>query len=128
MAETLLLNQQFVVCGLDTLNYTIPTTGLYNVQVQSTIPSAVATGDGAGSGGNGSQGAPIGSSLEVQVTQNGTPLITVSNPPATQGAGQFKIGFSATAADAISVVLSSSASIDKQLNTVKSIISIGQGL
>ena len=49
MANTLILNQNQVFNGLGTLTYTVATTGNYNVQVQTTVPSAPLEGDGAGS-------------------------------------------------------------------------------
>lgn len=112
MAETLLLNQPFVVCGLDTLNYTVPTTGLYSVQVQLTeVPP---------------------SGLSVVVNKNASPIFTSPALSVTQVAQQFKFGFLATAADAIQVVISSTqsgaAAIDNQLNTIKSTVYIQQGL
>lgn len=50
MANYLILNQNQIWNGLGTLTYTIPTTGNYNVQVQTTFPEALAQGSGAGSG------------------------------------------------------------------------------
>lgn len=108
MAETLLINQPFVIVGLDTMNYTIPSTGLYNVHVESTeVPP---------------------SGISIVVKNNGSTVFTAPTLSPTQGAIQFKYGFLATAADAISVVLSSAVAFDSQLNTVKSTITIGQGL
>ena len=50
MANYLLLNQPQVFNGLGTLTFTVPSTGLYNVQFQVTVPEALAQGSGAGSG------------------------------------------------------------------------------
>ena len=110
MAEVLLLNQPFVTSGLDTLNYTIPSGagGLYNVRVQLTeVP-------------------PTG--LSVLIKQNGSTIFTAPSISPTQIAQQFKFGFLAAAADAISVVISSASAIDSVANNVKSTVSIGQGL
>ena len=70
MANYLILNQNQVFNGLGTLTYTVAKTGNYNVQVQSTVPQSVATGDGAGSntglgagtggGGEGFTGGDLG--------------------------------------------------------------------
>lgn len=49
MANTLILNQNYVFDGLGTLTFTVPADGIYSVQCQTTVPQAVATGDGAGS-------------------------------------------------------------------------------
>lgn len=112
MAETLLLNQPFVICGLDTLNYTVGAAGLYSVQVQLTevLPSG----------------------LSVVINQNGSPVFTAPALSPTQIAQQFKFGLNCAAADAIQVVISSTQSgagaIDNQLNTVKSTVYIQQGL
>ena len=107
MAEALLINQPFVTTGADTLNFTIGTTGLYNVQVQSTeVPP---------------------SGVTVLVKQNGATIFTAPTLGQTQGAFQFKFSFLGTAADAISVVISSALAIDAVINNVKSIVSIGQG-
>lgn len=50
MANYLILNQNQIWNGLGTLTYTIAATGAYNVQVQSTFPSAYPIDGGAGSG------------------------------------------------------------------------------
>jgi hypothetical protein len=108
MSNILLLNQPFPNVGLVTMTYTIPTTGLYNVQVQLTeVP-------------------PTG--LSVVINDNGTPIFTAPTITPTQIAQQFKFGFPATAAHVITVVLASSAAIDSQLQNVKSTVTIGQGL
>lgn len=214
MSNILVLNQPYVNVGLDTMTYTVATTGVYNIQVQATFPSAAATGFGAGTavdqglgvtggtqgigqgsnlslgnggtglgfggsttdgalGGNGSghgagagggaegftggdlgaghggvgqgfgaangyqqppanvitptSGVAVSSSLVVTVNQNGSPIYTFSNSVPTQSAIQFKSSFVGTAADVITVVLSSSNASDKLLNSVQSIVSIGQG-
>lgn len=107
MAETLILNQSFVTTGTDTLNYTVSSAGLYNVQVSSTeIPP---------------------SGITILVKKNGSTVFTAPTLSPTQGALQFKYSFLAAAADAISVVISSAAAIDAVANNVKSIVSIGQG-
>lgn len=70
MANYLVLNQSQVFNGLGTLTYTVPTTGAYNVQVQTTYQASAPTGDGAGSntglgsgtggGGEGFTGGDLG--------------------------------------------------------------------
>jgi hypothetical protein len=93
--------------GLTTETFTIPSTGLYNVAAQITeIPP---------------------SGLSVVVNQNGSPIYTAPVITPTQIAQQFKFGFAATAADVITVVLSSSNANDSLLNSVKMNVSIGQG-
>lgn len=59
----LLLNQQYILNGLGTVTYTVPTAGTYSVVFSTTLPEAIATGDGAGSGtglGSGSGGGTLG--------------------------------------------------------------------
>ena len=63
MANYLILNQNQVFNGLGTLTYVVPTTGAYNVQVQTTYPANAPTGSGAGSGqglGSGTGGGAEG--------------------------------------------------------------------
>jgi len=107
MSNILILNQPFVNVGLPTMTYTIPTTGLYSVLVQLTE-------------------VPV-STLSVVVNQNGSPIFTAPTITPTQIAQQFKIPVVGTATDTISVVVSSSAATDKQLNSVKTTITIQQG-
>jgi hypothetical protein len=108
MSNILLLNQPFINVGLVTITYTIPTTGLYNITVAlSEIPP---------------------SGLSVVINDNGSPIFTAPTITPTQIAQQFKYSFQATASHVITVVLSSSSAIDAQLNSVKSQITIGQGL
>lgn len=172
MANILILNQPQVWNGLGTLTYTVPTTGNYSVVFQTTVPEAVATGDGAGSGtglgsgagggdaygfagggvgtshgatgqgfgavpnnyqqppsygSNQTLGAVVSSSLVVVVKNGVTTIFTAPSLTPSQSAYQFKFAFQATAADVLTVVLTSSNANDNQLNSVKSIISIQQG-
>lgn len=171
MANYLLVNQTQVFNGLGTLTFTVPTTGAYNVQFQTTVPEALATGDaagsgtglGAGTGGGGTgftggdlgtghggvgqgfgtgnsyqqppasgsnetSGAAVNSALVVLVKNNGATVFTAPTLTATQSSLQFKYSFLATAADSVTVVLSSVNASDNALNGVTSNISIGQGL
>lgn len=107
MSNILILNQPSVEVGLTTETFTIPTTGLYNVAAQITeIPP---------------------SGLSVVINQNGSPIYTAPTITPTQTALQFKFSFPATAADVITVVLSSSTANDLLLNSVKMNVAIGQG-
>lgn len=107
MSNILFINQPYVNVGLGTMTYTVPTTGQYSVLVDCT------------------ENPPT--SLTILVKNGGSTIFTAPTITPTQGALQFKYSFGATAADVITVVLSSSAAIDNQLNTVKTIISIEQG-
>lgn len=106
MSQILTLNQSFMLTGLDTLTYTIPTSGVYSVAVQSTeIP-------------------PSGISFLVE--QNGSTVYTSPTLSPTQSAIQFRIPFYFTAADAIQIAMSGSA-IDSVINNVKTNLIIQQG-
>lgn len=107
MSNILILNQNRVDIGLVTDTYTVPVTGLYNMQARITeIPP---------------------SGLSVVVNQNGSPVYTAPTATPTQSEIDFKVDINATAADVITLVLSSSNSNDLQLNSVKTKVSIGQG-
>lgn len=107
MSNVLLLNQPMVGVGLVTQTYTIPSTGLYKVHADITeIPP---------------------SGLSVVVNVGGSPVYTAPTITPTQSALQFDKQMSLTAADVVTVVLSSSSAIDALKNSVKSIITIEQG-
>lgn len=108
MSNILIQNTPFVSVGLGTNTFTIPTPGLYYVSVQSI------------------ETPPTG--LVIVVNKNGSPIYTAPVITPTQSALQFKTDFLAAAADVITVVLSSSAAIDAQLNTLKTTIALGNGL
>lgn len=107
MSQILTLNQSFILTGLDTLTYTVPTTGIYSVAVQSTeIPP---------------------SGISIVVNDNASPIYTAPTLSPTQSAIQFRQYFNFTAADAITIVLSSANANDLALNNVKTNIIIQQG-
>lgn len=108
MANILLLNQPFVSVGLDDFTHTVASTGTYSVSVQST------------------ETPPTG--LSVVVNKNGSPIFTAPVITPTQSAMQFQVGFLAAATDVITVVLTSASEIDSQLNTLKTSVSIFNGL
>lgn len=68
----LILNQQYVQVGLGALDFSLPSTGPYNVTFEATVPNSLATGSGAGSnkglgsgtggGGEGFTGGDLGPS------------------------------------------------------------------
>jgi hypothetical protein len=135
MANIMFLNQPFESVGLTPFTYTVVPTltnpagaGLYNVQCQASVPSAVATGDGAGSGGNLSMGPAISSSVSIVVNQNGSPVYTSEALSPTQLAVQFKFGLNCANGDVITVVPASSNPVDNLLNTVKMAVAIRNGL
>jgi hypothetical protein len=107
MSNILLLNVPRVDVGLVTDTFTIPSTGLYNLEAQITeIPP---------------------SGLSIVVNQNGSPIYTAPALTPTQSAIQFKVDINGVAADTISLVLSSSNANDQMLESVKTNVSIGQG-
>lgn len=109
MSLPLILNQPQVAVGLPTYAYTIPTggAGLYNVHVElSEVP-------------------PTGLSLLIK--KGASTVYTMPTISPTQIAIQLKQHFLFADADAITVVLASSDSIDNQKNTVKSTCTIAQG-
>jgi hypothetical protein len=107
MSNYLTLNQSQTIAGLGTWNYTIPAAGPYFIQFQfSEVPP---------------------SSLVLTINVNGSPVYTSTTLAAQQSAAGAKVDLNSATNDAITVVLSSSAPIDKQLNTVQTTIAIGQG-
>ena len=107
MSNPMILNQSQVLSGLATMTYTVPTTGIYSVALQSTeIPP---------------------SGISIVVNDNGSPVYTAPALSPTQSAVQFRRYFNWTAADAITIVLSSSNANDLAINNVKTNIIIQQG-
>jgi hypothetical protein len=135
MSNILQLNQPFVSVGLSSFTYTVPSAlpngnpigSLFYVEGQVTVPSSVATGDGAGSGGNGSMGTPVSSGVSIVVAQNSVTKATTPVLTPTQGAQQFKYDLVCSSGDVITVTPSSSNANDSQLNSVKMEITIAQG-
>ena len=107
MSNILLLNIPRVDVGLVTDTFTAPSTGLYNLEAQITeIP-------------------PSGLSIVVNV--NASPVYTAPALTPTQSAIQFKVDLNLTAADVVTLVLSSSNANDLMLESVKTNVSIGMG-
>jgi len=109
MANTLIADKSFVFVGLGTLTYTIPSTGIYYVKFEIT------------------DYPPSG--ISILVKDNGATVFTAPVLADYQGELQFKFSSMLTAAHVITVVIASAVDVeDNQLNTVKSITSIGLGL
>lgn len=114
MAEVLFVNVPQVTAGLtggtDTLTYTVPSGagGIYTAHVDVTNPPA--TG------------------LSVVVKQGASTVFTAATEGQTQTAQQFDYRQLYSAADVISVVLSSSTATDKVAQAVKAIVTVRQGL
>lgn len=107
MTQYLIQETNQILNGLGTLTFTVPTTGVYNVKCQSTFQP--------------------GSSLAILVKNNGATKYTAPAPTPTQTALQFQTDLLLTAADSVTVVLSSAAAVDNTLNAIQSNISIGSG-
>lgn len=113
MANTLIINQPFILAGLPTWTYTVPTgaTGPYSVRVTTTEVPA--------------------SGVSMLVKKNGSTVYTADALSPTQGGAKFRFGLLLAAADVLTVVMASSQSaagdIDNQLNSVKTTVSIMQG-
>lgn len=76
----------------------------------------------------GSFGAPAMSGLVVQLKQGSTVLASYGNPSPTQPIMGGSVVIQASAADVLSIVLSSLSVADAGLNAVKSIVNLYQGL
>lgn len=75
-----------------------------------------------------SSGSAVSSGLSVLVKKNGSTIFTAPTLAAAQADMQFKYSFPAAATDVITVVISSAVASDSDLNGVKNIVSINQGL
>lgn len=75
----------------------------------------------------GSFGVPASSGLVVQLKQGSTILATYANPTPTQPIMGGSVTIQASAADVISVVLSSLSTADNALNAVKTIVNLFAG-
>lgn len=83
MANTLLNRIPQVFNGLGTLTFTVPSTGTYNVQCQTTVPQSQNTGFGAGTGadqGLGATGGFPGAGQVFQTTSHGQTGLGTSFP------------------------------------------------
>ncbi len=96
--------------------------------------TAAANGAGGSSAGAsfsvtaaGSYGAPAMSGLNVVISNGSTVLATYGFPSPTQPLMGGSVRIAATAADVLTVVLSSLSTADSALNAVKSIINLYQG-
>jgi hypothetical protein len=104
-------NMNSTTAGLGTIVTTqVPTTDIYEVSGKLTIPTIT-------------QGSASQSHVVVVVNVNGSPIYT-----GLAGAEGFKTTAQCTAADIITVVLSSDSNVDKDLNVVKTTVSISEGV
>jgi len=116
------VNTSTVVGGLGTQTCNVVTAGIYTLAVNLTIPYIA-----SGTSGN-STVTTGGSSCQVVVNQNGTPVLTIAapvSPYAATTAGSVRITCAAN--DVITVVLSSAAAVDNTPNAIKGTINFYQG-
>jgi hypothetical protein len=73
-------------------------------------------------------GAAVTSGVSIVIQQNGSTKYTSTAPTVTQSALQFKYDLSCATSDVITVTFSSSNSNDSQLQAVKSVVAIQQGI
>ncbi len=122
MTDSLNINQSTTVAGKDTQTFTVVTAGIYQVDVNYTIPYIAA-------GGTGNSASTTGaSSLQILVKQGATTKLTLSNPSPNQPSMGGSVSLLCAAADVITVVPSSSAAADAALNAIKGTINIFQGV
>ena len=117
MANYLILNQNFIFTGLGTLTFTVPTTGNYNLQLQSTLPAGLQNGTGAGGGtgrdqGLGASGGFAGASSALQSLGNGQTGLgqAFPNVPANSAPGVSQTTLPETTPNLPSVALGNGAS------------------
>ena len=114
--------QSTVVTGLGTQTFNIVTAGLYTCAVNFSIPYQ------ASGSSNNSTVTTGGSSLQVVINQNGSPVLTIAAPVSpTQPSTGGSVRINCAAADVITVVLSSAAAADNTLNAIKGTINLYQG-
>lgn len=109
MANTLILNQPFVLQGVQEWTYTVPTSGdgIYSVHCESTeVP-------------------PSGVGFTINV--GGSPVYESPTLSATQGAVQFQHQMLLAAADVVTVVMASAVDADSALNKTKTTCTIQLG-
>lgn len=104
---------------------------LSNIQVGSCTAAAdgtAATGFSFSVGTTGTYGTPAISGLDVVLKQNSTVLARYGFPSPTQPIMGGSVVIQASASDVISVVLSSLSQADNNLNAVKTIVNLFQGI
>lgn len=109
MSTTLTLNgaQTAVINALDTYIYTVSAAGSHVASIRlNVVPD---------------------SSLAILIKQNASTIASFSSPAAGQSVINLSCNINTSVNDTISFVLSSSATIDNQLNDIKGIINIHRG-
>lgn len=119
-----------IAAAVSTVTVTGTTSGVILLNTQAGVTTAAADGTAATSftfavNKTGSYGA--GSGLKLQIKNGSTVLLTLSNPSPSQPLVGGKVITQCTAADVITVVTSSLASVDALPNAVKGVLNIFQG-
>jgi hypothetical protein len=108
MAQDLQINNSQPIAGLGTFNFTVTTAGSYYVACKSFIQP--------------------GSGLQIALQHNGSPVVTVGGSSQNPSSSQTSIGTGVyvycVATDTLSIVLTSSNSIDSIPNNVKSVTNL----
>ena len=110
MSTLLHTDQAQAFTGLGTWTCTVPSDGQYVLDCQAHLPPA--------------------SGLQIQLTQTGSATVTKTtggtsqNPSATQSTLGNRWRFTCAAGDVLSAVLTSSAAVDSQPNSVKGTINL----
>ena len=125
MAGTISSVASTPVVGLAEQDWTVPSDGIYTVQVKYWVPYQAAGSSNLSSVTTG------GSSLQVLVKLDSSTKLTIgglgTDPTPTQPYVSGSVQISATAGAVIKVIPSSAAAVDNQLNSVKGIINIFAG-
>jgi hypothetical protein len=109
MATTITrIDQSKVISNLDTYNHTALANSVYNVSIQLT------------------EQPPSGISILLQ--QNSSTKASFSSPAAQQGVINLQVAMNCAINDVISIVISSSSASDQNINAIKGILNIHQGV
>lgn len=100
--------QNATLQGLGTLTIVVPDAGVYYINGQVSLPSI-------------SAGSSANSSVVVTITQNGTTRYT-----GAAGDRGFHLERALSASDSIAIITSSSAAVDQDSNSIKTVIQIGR--
>lgn len=99
--------QSNIAVGLGTYTYTVGAAGPFAVSAKCT------------------ENPP--SSISIVINQNGSPKATSVAPSSAQNHIEVRTNLNCAASDTITIVISSSAPIDNQLNTIKTLMVVRQG-
>lgn len=96
-----------VISNLDTYTHTTLQASMYTISLSTSI-------------------RPL-SGLSIIINKNGTPFATSIVPSATQGIQQLAVTINCAISDVLSVVVSSAATADLRINSIKGILDIRPG-